>query len=309
MRLNKSILRLYGVILILILLNSCSSDKPEDNDNLRVVCTTTMITDLVKNIGGDDINVQGLMGAGVDPHLFKASAGDVNKLVRADLILYNGLHLEGKLVDVFEKMGEKKNTFALADCISKEDLIHSELFASSYDPHIWFSISNWKLVSSYVCEILIKNDPENAIKFEERKKDYIAQLIGLKESSEKMIMSLPKEKRVLVTAHDAFGYFGKEFGFEVIGLQGLSTVTEAGVKDVQELAKLIIEKDVKAIFVETSVPQRTIESLQAAVQSKGNNVKIGGTLYSDALGDKGTKEGTYIGMFEHNLKTIVNSLK
>ncbi|MFT4985185.1 MAG: manganese/zinc/iron transport system substrate-binding protein [Flavobacteriales bacterium] len=305
MKLNRLVFFTAG----LIFFSACNSKKQPESDKLKVVCTTTMITDLVKTIGGDEIIVQGLMGAGVDPHLFKASAGDVNKLVLADLILYNGLHLEGKLVEVFEKMGAKKNTIALADCISVEDLIHSDLFASNHDPHIWFSINNWKLISTFVSEILQKNDSDNASKYEERYMDYMTQLEILDASSKEMIKSLPKEKRVLVTAHDAFGYFGKDFGFEVVGLQGLSTVTEAGVKDVQELAKLIIEKDVKAIFVESSVPQRTIESLQAAVQSKGHEVVIGGTLYSDALGDYGTVEGTYIGMFEHNLKTIVNSLK
>lgn len=289
------------------LIFSCKNEK-KANDKINVVTTTTMITDLVKNIGGEHINLQGLMGSGVDPHLYKASEGDVTKLANADIIFYNGLHLEGKLVEVFEKMKNKK-TIAISKVLDKSTLIGSDYFASNYDPHIWFNIDYWKQATQFVTEILSEAIPEKQAVFQANYNNYIKQLDNLKHKIQTAIETLPKDKRILVTAHDAFNYFGKSFDFEVVGLQGLSTATEAGVKDVQKLSAFIIEKGVKAIFVESSVPKRTIEALQAAVNAKGHNVTIGGSLYSDALGDAGTIEGTYIGMFEYNVNTIVNALK
>ena len=297
------------ILLVTTTLIGCKKDIPE-NDNINVVTTTSMITDLVKNIGGEHINIQGLMGSGVDPHLYKASEGDVSKLVNADIIFYNGLHLEGKLVEVFEKMGSATKTpIALAGELDKTTLIGSDYFASNYDPHVWFNIEYFKQFARKVTQILSEKDPKNTVTFIENEKQYLAKLDTLQNNVRAIIKDLPVEKRILVTAHDAFNYFGKNYGFEVVGLQGLSTATEAGVKDVQKLAAFIIEKGVKAIFVESSVPKRTIEALEAAVKSKGHDVKIGGTLFSDALGNAGTIEGTYIGMFEYNVNTIVNALK
>ncbi|TXG37037.1 metal ABC transporter solute-binding protein, Zn/Mn family [Seonamhaeicola maritimus] len=295
------------IFLCITLLFNCKSEKKEDG-KLNVVTTTTMITDLVKNIGGNHINLQGLMGSGVDPHLYKASEGDVTKLANADVIFYNGLHLEGKLVEVFEKMKNKK-TVAVSDVLDKTTLIGSDYFASNYDPHIWFNIDYWKQVTNYIVKTLSEELPEQKAVFETNGKNYLGQLLALQENVETTINTLPKNQRILVTAHDAFNYFGKSFEFEVVGLQGLSTATEAGVQDVQNLSAFIIEKKVKAIFVESSVPKRTIEALQAAVRSKDHEVSIGGTIYSDALGDAGTVEGTYIGMYEYNVNTIVNALK
>ena len=301
----KNIILLLAITLVF----SCKNET-KTNGKLNVVTTTTMITDLVKNIGGDSINAQGLMGSGVDPHLYKASEGDVTKLTNADIIFYNGLHLEGKLVEVFEKMGSATITpIALADELNKNTLIGSDYFASNYDPHVWFDIDYFKAFANKVTIILSEKDQKNADTYIENTTKYVAKLNALKLEVEEIIETLPKEKRILVTAHDAFNYFGKAYGFEVVGLQGLSTATEAGVQDVQKLAAFIIEKEIKAIFVESSVPKRTIEALQAAVKSKGHDVEIGGTLYSDALGTTGTVEGTYIGMFKYNVNTIVNALK
>ncbi len=297
------------IILISLVFLSCKNEK-KDNDKLNVVTTTTMITDLVKNIGGDHINLQGLMGSGVDPHLYKASEGDVTKLVNADIIFYNGLHLEGKLVEVFEKMhSQKTKTIAISDTLDKNTLIGSEYFASNFDPHIWFNIDYWIQATQFVTQKLSEAIPAQKATFKANEASYIMALETLRIKLLKTINTLPEEKRILVTAHDAFNYFGASFGFEVVGLQGLSTATEAGVQDVQKLSAFIIEKNVNAIFVESSVPRRTIEALQAAVNSKGHDVTIGGSLYSDALGDAGTLEGTYIGMFEYNVNTIVKALK
>lgn len=296
------------LILLIVIINFGCKNEKKDNGKLNVVTTTTMITDLVKNIGGEHINLQGLMGSGVDPHLYKASEGDVTKLTNADVIFYNGLHLEGKLVEVFEKMKNKK-TVAISDVLDKSTLIGSDYFASNFDPHIWFDIDYWKQITEYVVKVLSEEVPEQKALFTTNGKTYLDKLETLKKKIEKSISTLPKEQRILVTAHDAFNYFGKAFNFEVVGLQGLSTATEAGVQDVQNLATFIIERKVKAIFVESSVPKRTIEALQASVKSKNHEVVIGGTLYSDALGDDGTVEGTYIGMYEYNVKTIVDALK
>ncbi len=301
--------QLFILVFAIILCTSCQDEKKAQNGKLKVVTTTTMITDLVRNIGGDSISIQGLMGSGVDPHLYKASEGDVSKLSNADVVFYTGLHLEGKLVDVFEKMGKSTNTIALADVLDKNKLIGSEYFASNYDPHIWFNIQYWKQLTNYLTTELSKLDPDNTGYFEANKTAYLKKLDTLESDIKSTIAKLPDEKRILVTAHDAFNYFGEAYGFEVVGLQGLSTATEAGVQDVQNLAKLIIDKKVKAIFVETSVPKRTIEALQQAVLSKGFEVAIGGTLYSDALGNAGTEEGTYLGMFRYNVDTIVEALR
>lgn len=300
--------KLVFAIVILFFVFACKNTN-EASSKLQVVTTTTMITDLVENIGGDYIDVKGLMGSGVDPHLYKASEGDVNKLATADVIFYGGLHLEGKLVEVFEKMGSNIKTIAVSDAVDEKTLIGSEYFASNYDPHIWFDVNNWELITQFVVEKLSEANPANQAAFEKNGAEYLEKLRTLNEDIKSVISTLPEDKRILVTAHDAFNYFGQAYGFEVVGLQGLSTATEAGVQDVQNLATFIIDKQVKAIFVESSVPKRTIEALQASVKSKGFDVKIGGTLYSDALGNAGTEEGTYIGMFRYNVNTIVNALK
>ena len=297
-------------ILIAFSIISCKQTEKNDDNKLKVVATTTMIKDLVHHLGGDQIEVQGLMGAGVDPHLYKASEGDVSKLLEADIIFYNGLHLEGKLVDVFEKM-ESQNirTIAVGESLEKSELIGSDYFASNYDPHIWFSVENWKTITLFVTSKLIEADAKNEAFYKSNSNKYISELNQLQEELLKKIETLPANKRILVTAHDAFSYFGEAYGFQVVGLQGLSTATEAGVQDVQKLANFIIENEVKAIFVESSVPKRTIEALQAAVTSKGHDVNVGGTLFSDALGNPGTPEGEYTGMFKYNVNTIVNALQ
>ncbi len=295
-------------ILAVIIVLGCKNNK-QRNGKLNVVVTTSMLTDLVKNIGGDLINIQGLMGAGVDPHLYKASEGDVSKLFNADVIFYNGLHLEGKLVEVFEKMEAQKTTVALGEFLAKDGLIGSDYFASNYDPHVWFNIQYFKEFSDKVTSVLSDKDPKNAGSYTANNIAFQQELDLLQTRVVNTIATLAPEKRILVTAHDAFNYFGKAYGFKVVGLQGLSTATEAGVQDVQQLSEYIIKNKVKAVFIESSVPRRTIEALEAAVLSKGHQVSIGGSLYSDALGDTGSIEGTYIGMFLYNVKTIVNALQ
>lgn len=296
-------------LLLSLLLVGCGVPK-EDNGKLKIVTTTTMITDMVQNIGGDLIQVEGLMGSGVDPHLYKASEGDMRKLFNANLIIYNGLHLEGKLVEILEKRNEQGGaTLAIADALDKSTLIGSEYFASNYDPHIWFDTDYWKQMSTLVAQRLADADPENKEAYDVNLQNYIDKIDALSASLKAKIDELPQEKRILVTAHDAFNYFGRKYGFEVVGLQGLSTATEAGVQDVQRITQFIIDNKVKAVFIESSVPRRTVEALQKAVKAQNQEVIIGGELYSDALGSAGTEEGTYVGMYTHNVETIVNALK
>ena len=295
-------------ISIVLMLTSCGQNKNQDN-RIQIVTTTTMISDMVQFIGGEYTHVQGLMGSGVDPHLYKASEGDVSKLANADIIVYNGLHLEGKLEAIFNKMKQRKNVVQISKAIDVGAFIPSENFGGNYDPHIWFHIDYWTACVRYFTDQICEFDPAHKTYYRENANIYVNKLKSLKQENQKLISELPKEKRILITAHDAFNYFGKLYDFQVVGLQGLSTATEAGVKDVQNLAQFIIENNVNAIFVETSVPKRTIEALQASVKSKGHEVKIGGELFSDALGSPNTPEGTYVGMYKHNVTTIVNALK
>ncbi len=302
--------RIITLLVVAILVSCNSKVKKEENKKLNVVTTTTMITDLVKNIGGDKLEVQGLMGAGVDPHLYKASEGDVSKLFNADIIVYNGLHLEGKFEDIFEKMRQQnKKIIVVADAVEKSTLISSESFVGNFDPHIWFDTQNWVKITKHVTDKLVEFDPKNAETYKENSKKYLEKLGKLNTELTSKINELPEEKRILVTAHDAFNYFGRQHKFQVVGLQGLSTVAEAGVQDVQRLSAFIIDNNIKAIFVESSVPKRNVEALQEAVKSKGHEVVIGGELFSDALGNPSTEEGTYIGMYRANVKTIVDALK
>jgi manganese/zinc/iron transport system substrate-binding protein len=311
----KKLHLLLLAIISTLVFYSCNQDGTSGaargkGEKLKVVSTTTQITDLLVQLAGNKIELNGLMGPGVDPHLYKASEGDVSKLFNADVIFYNGLHLEGKIDDLFEKMQKQgKQTLAVANAIPEPDLITVGGSSDHHDPHIWFSVSNWKLVASYVAQQLIKHDQKNVDYYDANLKKYLGELDKLSAFNDEKIAMVPESRRVLITAHDAFEYFGREYGFEVKGLQGISTVSEAGAADVKALADFIAERKIPALFIESSVPHRNIEALQAAVRSRGFDVKIGGELFSDALGSTGTPEGTYIGMYKHNVLTIANALK
>lgn len=308
----KKLSKITIMILILpILLVGCGNNKENLNESgkINIVATTTIIGDAVKEIGGDKINLEVLMGPGIDPHLYKASAGDMNKMYNGDLIIYNGLHLEGKMSDVLEQMEKfSKNTYAAADILDSSKLIESEDFEGSYDPHIWFDVQLWIEIVKGIEEKIIELDPENQAYYRENAQNYLKKLEELHNYAKSRVEELPKEKRVLITAHDAFNYFGLAYGFEVKGLQGLSTATEAGTADVRNLAEFIADKEISAIFIESSVPAKNMEALKNAVDSRGFTVEIGGELFSDSLGNPGTEEGTYIGTVKHNIDTIVEGL-
>jgi len=281
-----------------------------DSGKIQVVSTVGMINDAVQNVGGDLVQAVGLMGPGVDPHLYRATAGDVQKLERANIIFYGGLELEGRMTDIFVKMSSKGTpTYPVSANIPESDLREPPEFAGKFDPHVWFDVTLWKSAVETIRDGLIKLRPEHKDVFEKNATDYLKQLDDLHSFVQQQASSVPEQSRVLITAHDAFGYFGARYGFEVIGIQGTSTAAEAAASDIRSIADTIARRKVKAIFVESSVPPSTIEALQKAVQSRGWNVKIGGELFSDAMGKAGTPEGTYIGMVTHNIDTIAKALK
>jgi manganese/zinc/iron transport system substrate-binding protein len=267
-----------------------------------------MITDIVGVVGGERVQVTGLMGAGVDPHLYKASENDVTTLSSADVVFYNGLHLEAAMGEVLEQMQGNVRTVAVGEGVDQSALLPSPDYENQFDPHIWFDVSLWMKSVERVRDTLAEMDPASAPLYQSNAARYLEELTELHEYVKTQAASIPEDQRVIITAHDAFNYFGKAYGFEVRGLQGISTAAEAGTGDVQELADFIAERQIRAIFVESSVPQRNIEAVQAAVASRGFEVSIGGELFSDAMGDAGTEEGTYIGMIRHNIDTIVNAL-
>jgi manganese/zinc/iron transport system substrate-binding protein len=300
------------LVAVTMSLAACGQASSNGDDlsgrKIKAVATTNMVADVVQVVGGDRVEVTPLMGAGVDPHLYKASAGDVTRLEGADVIFYNGLHLEAAMADVLEKLHGRKRTVAVTDAISKDILLQPAQFQGNYDPHIWFDVTLWMKAAEKTRDALSEIDPGSAETYKANADKYLTELTQLHEYVKTQAATLPEEKRVLITAHDAFNYFGRAYGFDVRGLQGISTVSEPSPRDVQELADFIAERKIPAIFVESSVPRRTVEALQAAVKSRGYNVEIGGQLYSDALGNPGTPEGTYAGMVRYNIDTIVGAL-
>lgn len=305
-RLISSVLALS---LIVILIIGCTpKDGPSDNGKLKVVTTTTIIADVVKNLAGDLVDVEALMGPGVDPHLYKASAGDVKRMNEADMVIYNGLHLEGRMGDVFESI-KGKIIFAANENLDESKLLDFATNPGFFDPHVWFDVQIWKEATKRMAEGLKELDPENSDKYDANLEAYLEELDELDQYVRERAEELDEEDRILVTAHDAFQYFGRQYGFEVRGLQGISTDAEAGTSDVRKLADFIVEKKIKAIFVESSVPKKNIEALQEAVKAKGFDVEIGGELYSDSTGGAGSPAESYIGTVRENIDTIVDALK
>jgi manganese/zinc/iron transport system substrate-binding protein len=302
-------------ILLIFSLASCIEKKSEQTSEsaqnsskkLEIVCTTGMIADLVKNIVGDSANVEALMGVGVDPHLYKATQNDVSRLTESDMIFYNGLHLEGKMAEILENFSSQKSVTALGDAIDESVL--REVGQNVHDPHIWMSVALWKQTIPLVVKALSQKQPYNAEYFEKQSKIYAQKLEDLDKKVKAQILEIPQNQRVLITSHDAFYYFGKEYAMEVQALQGISTASEAGISDMNNLVNFIVERKIKAIFVESSISPQAINAVLAGAKNKGSDVKIGGTLFSDAMGATGTKEENYIGMIEFNTTKMVESLK
>ena len=305
--------KLFAGALLAIVLAGCGPIEPPtarvlDGETIEIVTTIGMITDIVEQVGGSRVHVQGLMGPGVDPHLYKASEGDLRRLEKADVVFYSGLHLEAKMADVLERIGERRATQAVTDGIPRSRLLRPAQFKGQYDPHVWFDVTLWMQAVEQVRDTLVRLDPSSAELYRRNAAEYLEQLRQLDRYVHERAAAVPPSKRVLITAHDAFNYFGRAYGFEVRGLQGISTAAEAGAGDVQQLARFIADRRIPAIFVESSVSSRTIEAVREAVRARGFDVRIGGSLYSDAMGDPGTPDGTYIGMVRHNIDAIVEGL-
>jgi manganese/zinc/iron transport system substrate-binding protein len=302
------IMLLFGFVL---LLSACGSNAEEPNAEgskvrIYVVTTIAQIAEPLSVIGGDRVKVESLMGPGVDPHLYNATQGDIKTLESADLVFYNGLHLEGKMTEIFANISKTKPVLAVGETIPKEKLLQDE--EGAIDPHVWFDIDNWKHALEAAVSALKEYSPEDSDYFEENKKKYFAELDLLKKEAIDKMSRIPKEKRVLVTAHDAFGYFGRMFNMKVVGLQGLSTEDEIGISDIESTIELLLEYKIPAIFVESSINPNSIRAVIEGASSRGLDVKQGGELFSDAMGEAGTVEGTYIGMYRHNVETIYHAL-
>ncbi len=295
-----------------LLATGCAVEGPPQGGAggvLPVVATTTIVSDLVREIGGDRVKVEALMGPGVDPHLYKPSAGDVRRMSQARAVFFSGLHLEGKMTEVLAEIGQRGiRPVAVAECVPEAERLQVAGFGGLYDPHVWFDVGLWRHAVDCARDALVELDPDGREAFVARAADYSARLGELDEWVRAETAKVPEAQRVLVTAHDAFSYFGRAYGFEVLGLLGVSTASEAGAADVQQLAGTIVGRRVPAIFVETSVSPRYLKALQQAVEARGAEVAIGGSLYSDSLGDLDGPAGTYVGTVRANVETIVGAL-
>ncbi|MGH1464608.1 MAG: metal ABC transporter solute-binding protein, Zn/Mn family [Cognatishimia sp.] len=277
-------------------------------EKLSVVATTGMIADAARQIGGELVDVRGLMGPGVDPHAYRQTRTDIVAMTRADLVLWHGLFLEAQMEDFFHELGEKRNVVAVAEGLSKDLLRGHDDYADKYDPHVWMDPALWVNVVAEVRDALIATQPENSATFEANAVAHMADLERLVSYSATAMATVPSEARVLLTAHDAFGYFGAAYDFEVLGIQGISTQSEAGLNRIGALVDLLVERQINAVFVESSVSDRSMRALIEGAAAKGHKVSVGGELFSDAMGNDGTYEGTYIGMLDHNVTVIAAAL-
>jgi manganese/zinc/iron transport system substrate-binding protein len=274
---------------------------------IKTVCTTGMVADVVRRVGGQWLTVEQMMGEGVDPHLFKATPDTIASLANADAIFYSGLHLEGRMAESFENLAERQPVIAVTSTIPVERLI--SVGSGSYDPHVWFDVDLWSNTIESVRKFLGEFDPAHRADFDANAVIYLAELKALDAECRKRLDAIPKESRVLVTAHDAFHYFGRAYGVDVKAIQGVSTDTEAGLREINDLVAFIVTRKIKAVFIEASVNDRNVRNLVEGCRSKGHEVKIGGELFSDSMGAPGTPEGTYAGMVRHNVQVIASALK
>lgn len=304
--------RLLLVLLALALAagpaTGCSMERQADDGRLRVAATTNIVTDLAAQIGGDRVSVTGLMGPGVDPHLYRASAGDVLTLDEADLILFVGLELEGKMADLLHQIGRTRASVPVTRDIPRSSLIAPDGHDQLADPHVWFSVPLWMHAARTVADALGEVDPEGRAYYSTRRDAYLGRLEALDRDLRAELARVPPGRRVLITSHDAFAYFGAEYGFVVEPIQGISTVTEATTSDIERVAGVIVRHELPAVFIESSVPQQTIDAVLASARQSGQRAQVGGELFSDSAGSAGTPEAHYTGMVRHNLQAIVGGL-
>lgn len=275
---------------------------------LNVVATTGMIADTAKRIGGDFVTVKALMGPGVDPHAYRQTRTDIVAMAQADLVLWNGLYLEAQMEDVLTDIATRTTVRSVADAVPETQRISHDDYADRFDPHVWMDPALWRLVAMDIRDVMVANAPDQEQAFEANAEAFLAELDALAAYSDRIIGTIPETSRVLVTAHDAFNYFGEAYGFEVVGIQGISTESEAGLNRMTELVDMLVERGIASVFVESSVSDRSVRALIEGAAARGHEVRIGGELYSDAMGAPGTYEGTYIGMIDHNITTIAAGL-
>lgn len=288
--------------------STASNSLRQGNTPIHAVSTVGMVADIVRNVGGDEVDAQQLMGAGVDPHLYKATRDDVQTIMQGDLVFYSGLMLEGKMTDTLVRMARTKPVYAVTELIDEQALLEPQEFAGHYDPHVWMDVAAWAQCLDAVAGALSDYDPGHAAEYRANAQAYREQLDELDKYAKRVAATIPEDQRVLITSHDAFNYFGRAYGLDVQGVQGISTESEAGLQRVNELVDLIVDRKIKAVFVESSVPRKSIEAIIRGAQSRGHRVTIGGELFSDAMGPDGVYEGTYIGMIDHNITTVVRAL-
>ncbi len=274
----------------------------------RAVCTVGMVTDIVRQVAGERAAVEGIIGEGVDPHLYQATRGDVARLLDADIVFYNGLLLEGRMTDALIKVARKRPVFAVTELIDAALLLEPPEFQGHHDPHVWMDVRLWSRCTEQVARTLQEFDPPHADEYLARYRRYARELERLDEYARATLATIPAERRVLVTAHDAFNYFGRAYNVRVAGIQGISTESEAGIADINRLVDLLVQAKIPAVFVETSVSEKNVRALIEGAAARGHSVRIGGSLFSDAMGRPGAYEGTYIGMIDHNVTTIAQAL-
>ena len=275
---------------------------------IKAIATIGMVADIVRNVGGDHLRVTQICGAGVDPHLYKATRDDVQTIMSGDIVFYSGLMLEGKMTDTLIKVARSKPVIAVTELIDETQLLEPEEMDVHYDPHVWMDVKAWSECVQAVSKSLASFDPRNALAYQGNADAYLDQLAKLHEYGLKSIGSIPEATRVLITSHDAFNYFGRAYGLEVLGVQGISTESEAGLQRINDLVDVLVEKNVKAVFVESSVPRKNIDALVEGANARGRRVIVGGELFSDAMGTIGTYEGTYVGMLDHNITLVTRAL-
>ncbi len=304
------------VLAVAVVASGCGDSSDEASADtvsgrkVKVTTTTNFITDTVRQIGGDRVEVTGLMGPGVDPHLYKASASDVGKLRDADVIVYGGLQLEGKMADILEQLEDSQTTVAITEGIPRKSLLlPPDDVAEQYDPHVWFDVTNWMYAAKTTAATLKEKDPDNAETYDANLKKYLAELEEADRYVADRVKEIPEATRTLVTSHDAFEYFGRRYKMQVAAIQGISTAAEATTADVQRVAKVIVDRGVGTVFIESSVPRQTIDAVVAAAKRQGSDATVGEELFTDAAGDEGTPEGTYVGMVKANADRIAEGLK
>lgn len=299
----------FTLFIVAVLAHVGVSASMAEERILRIVTTTGIIADTVSQIGGDNVTVTSLMGEGVDPHLYKASPGDMKRLLEADLVFHNGLHLEGKMADALEKLASRKPVSAISQGIPRSSLRSPEHQPDAIDPHIWFSIPLWQYAIDEVTKVLTEHLPQQKDELLKRSTQMKEEYNSLDSWIKAEIATIPEERRILITAHDAFGYYGMAYNIKVLAIQGMSTDSEASLQEINQLVDTIVTRKIPAVFVESSVPQKTVHALVEGARAKTHQVSVGGELFSDALGATGTEVGTLAGIIRHNTKTIVAALR